>query len=205
MKYNPDKHHRRSIRLKGYDYSQEGAYFITLCINKRLCLFGDVVDDEVQLNDAGKMLQTWWDKLSGKYENIKLDEYIIMPNHMHGIIFIVGADPCVCPKGQTVQTQPEGEHAGSPLQNNVIPLSRMIQWFKMMSTNEYIINVKQKNWLPFYKKLWQRDYYERIIRNENELNKIRDYIIYNPHKWDLDRNNPKNWEQINDRQNNIPL
>jgi putative transposase len=103
------------IRLKGHDYSQVGANYVTICINKRLCLFGDVVDDEVQLNDAGKTVQTWWNKLSGKYKNIKLDENIIMPNHMHGIIVIVGADPRVCPKGQTFHTQPKGEHTGSPL------------------------------------------------------------------------------------------
>ena len=84
------------------------------------------------------MIQAWWNKLSGKYQNIKLDEYIIMPNHMHGIIFIVGADPCVCPKnrpahtqprgehtGSPVHTQPPGEHTGSPLRNNVIPLWRL--------------------------------------------------------------------------------
>ena len=198
MKNNQNIHHRKSIRLKGYDYSQEGLYFVTICINKRLCLFGDVVDERMKMNDAGNIIQSWWNKLSEKYQNIKLDEYIIMPNHFHGIVYIVGADPCVCPKGQTFPTQPKGEHIGSPLRN-IIPLSRMMQWFKSMSTNDYIRNVKQNGWSPFYNKLWQRNYYDRIIRNEDELNKIREYIIHNPLKWDLDRNNPKNWKQENDR------
>ena len=156
MKNNQNIHHRKSIRLKGYDYSQEGLYFVTICINKRLCLFGDVVDERMKMNDAGNIIQSWWNKLSEKYQNIKLDEYIIMPNHFHGIVYIVGADPCVCPKGQTFPTQPKGEHIGSPLRN-IIPLSRMMQWFKSMSTNDYIRNVKQNGWSPFYNKLWQRN------------------------------------------------
>ena len=155
MKNNSNIHHRKSIRLKGYDYSQEGLYFVTICINKRLCLFGDVVDERMKMNGAGNMIQSWWNKLSEKYQNIKLDEFIIMPNHMHGIINIVGADLCVCPKGQMFHT-PRGEHIGLPLRN-IIPLSRMIQWFKTMSTNEYIRNVKQNGWSPFFKKLWQRN------------------------------------------------
>lgn len=83
----------------------------------------------------------------------------------------------------------------SPLQNNRVPLSKIIQWFETMSTNEYIRNVKQNNWEPFYKKLWQRNYYERIIRNENELNVIRQYIINNPLNWQADNDNPNNWEK----------
>lgn len=101
-KYNPETHHRRSIRLKGYDYALPGAYFITICTQNRECLFGNVSNGVMQLNVAGKMIQKWWYKITMKFKNIKPDEFVIMPNHFHGIIFIV----------------PQlGEHKGSPLHN----------------------------------------------------------------------------------------
>ncbi len=101
-----------------------------------------------------------------------------MPNHFHAIISIVGADLCVCPDNAA-----KGEHTGSPLH-------RMIQWFKTMSTNEYIHAVKQMGWTPFDKKLWQRNYYERIICNDKELFRTREYIQNNPLNWEMDRENP---------------
>ena len=97
--FNPQIHHRRSIRLKDYDYSQSGAYFITICTQKRECLFGEIVDGEMRLNDAGQMVQTTWDELPKHYTGIEIDEFVVMPNHFHGIILIhdVGAGPCACP------------------------------------------------------------------------------------------------------------
>jgi REP element-mobilizing transposase RayT len=92
-KFNPDIHHRKSIRLKEYDYSHNGAYFVTLCVNNMMCLFGDVVDGKMGLNDAGKMVQTMWNDLSKRFPEIQLDVCVIMPNHVHGIISIVGAPP----------------------------------------------------------------------------------------------------------------
>jgi putative transposase len=97
MKYNPEIHHRRSIRLKGYDYSQQGAYFITICTHNRECLFGKIVNGAMVLNDAGKMVEKWWYELNTKFPNIEPDAHITMPNHFHGIIIIVGADLRVCP------------------------------------------------------------------------------------------------------------
>lgn len=91
MTYNPDIHHRRSIRLREYDYSSNGAYFVTICAQGRACLFGDILDGEMRLNDAGRMVAEWWVKLPGKFPNVALDEYVVMPNHFHGIICIVGA------------------------------------------------------------------------------------------------------------------
>lgn len=176
MNYNPEIYHRHSIRLKGYDYSQAGAYFITICTQNRKCLFGEIVNAEMLLNDAGKMVEKWWYELKNKFPNMELDQYVVMPNHFHGIIqIIVGADLRVCPDNS-------GEHTGSPLH-------RMVQWFKTITTNEYIHNVKINNWQPFEGKLWQRNYYEHIIRNENELNHIREYIINNPLQWQFDREN----------------
>ncbi|GMT42692.1 MAG: hypothetical protein IEMM0002_1103 [bacterium] len=185
MKYNPGVHHRRSIRLKGYDYSCAGAYLVTICTRGRECLFGEMVNEDVVLNGMGRMVKTWYLKLPNKFPDIKCDEHVVMPNHIHAIIQnvgtdqgeLVGADPRVCPDNE------QGERTGSPL-------PRVIQWFKTMTTNAYIRGVRQNQHLSFPIKLWQRDYYEHIVRNENALNRIRGYIRNNPLQWELDRENP---------------
>ncbi len=100
IKYNPDIHHRRSIRLKGYDYSQRGHYFITICAQNRICLFGKIENGEIQLNDAGSMILDWYAELENKFQDIRCDAIICMPNHIHFIVEnIVGADLCVRPSG----------------------------------------------------------------------------------------------------------
>jgi len=203
MSNDPTAYHRRSIWLKGYDYSRAGAYFVTVCVQGRQCLFGDVIDGEMQWNDAGRMVMKWWREIENKYPDIKCDEFICMPNHAHFIVVNVGADLCVCPGntdkhanvgkygnadkhvGADLCVCPDelGEHAGSPLH-------RVVQWFKTMTTNGYIRGVKQNGWLPFSGKLWQRNYYEHIIRNDDEMNRIREYIEMNPARWAEDRENP---------------
>jgi len=190
MKYDPDIHHRRSIRLTGYDYSQCGYYFITVCTQGRRCLFGEIEKGRIILNDAGKMIGRWWNELKNKYANIEIDEYVIMPNHCHGIINIVGtvgADLGVCHDNILDEQikKGEGEHTDSPLQGR--PIYKMVQWFKTMTTNEYIRNVKQNHWEPFEGKLWQRNYYEQIVRDEISLRRIREYIINNPYQWQKDK------------------
>jgi REP element-mobilizing transposase RayT len=186
--YNPDKHHRKSIRLKGYDYSQAGLYFITICCQNRVHLFGNVINKQMILNDAGKMIEKWFNELQNKFPDVKCHEMVVMPNHIHFIIEnigSVGADLCVCPndsnfpKTEKRVSEILGEHAGSPLH-------RVLQWFKTMSTNEYIRGVKNNNWIPFDGKLWQRNYWEHIIRNDQSYQKISDYIINNPSKWNDD-------------------
>lgn len=151
---------RSSIRLKNYDYAQAGAYFVTVCAQDRMCMFGDANNREIQLSPAGKMVHKWWNEIKNKFPNIQLDEYIIMPNHFHGIIVNVGADLCVCPdlgsvcpeKGRVALLQKQGEHTGSPLQiqdnSKRLPLQKIIQWFKTMTTNEYIREVKNNHWPP---------------------------------------------------------
>ncbi len=195
--YNPKYHNRKSIRLKGYDYASSGLYFVTICVQNRLCLFGDITQGNMVLNQAGKMVDIWYKALENKFSNIKCREYIIMPNHFHGIIEIVGADQRVCPNHnintqnhlgnpkQDLSGQPniEGEHTGSPLH-------QVIQWFKTMTTNAYIRNVKQNNWKRFDGKLWQRNYYEHIIRNHESYYNISKYIINNPLTWEKDKLNP---------------
>ena len=198
MTYDPERHHRRSIRLKEYDYSQVGAYFITIVTQDRACLFGEIMDGKMHLNDAGRMVEKGWLELNRKFPTIETDEYIVMPNHFHGIVVIVGADLrvcpdttvgadlCVCPN--VMETDPRvypcelGAHAGAPLPS-------IIQWFKTMTTNEYIRGVKTSGWLPFRGRLWQRNYYEHIIRDDESLNSIREYITNNPLQWEMDREN----------------
>jgi len=149
------------------------------------------------LNDAGEMVEKWWYKLKNKFQNIELHESVIMPNHFHGIIQIttvvigVGADLRVCPDktgsphmGQSRRIAPTDR---IPPTNRIAPtgapLYEMVQWFKTMTTNEYIRNVKQNNWIPFNRKLWQRNYYEHIIRNEKSYYQIAEYILNNPVNW----------------------
>ncbi|MEC4676729.1 MAG: transposase [Nitrospirota bacterium] len=196
MKCKPDIYHRQSIRLQWYDYARAGAYFITICIQDRVCLFGDIIDGKMVLNDAGQLVIKWWKKLQDKYDAVEIDEYVVMPNHFHGIVIttndtIVGAIPCNRPHENPMPGEPDekpipGENMVSPLR----VLGQYISWFKRMSTNEYIRGVKQNDWPRFNGKLWQRNYWEHIIRNEHELNRIRQYIIDNPLKWETDRDYP---------------
>ncbi len=198
--YNPDIHHRRSIRLQDYDYASCGAYFVTICVQNRECPFGVVEGGAMEVNDVGRMVQEWWAKLPNKFPGISLDEFMIMPNHFHGIVVIVGAPPCGCPPlpprrcpySHSKTGQPHGaEKQGQP--HGVAPtLGDVIDWFKTMSTNAYIRGVRQWDWPPFPGRLWQRNYYERILRNESELGIARKYILENPLKWDEDRENPAN-------------
>ncbi|MEQ9101330.1 MAG: transposase [Imperialibacter sp.] len=192
MVYDPQKHHRRSIRLKGYDYSQQGAYFVTICNKGRHCFFGEVIDQSMILNDAGIMVDKWVQELPNKFPDIKCDVWQVMPNHFHAIIINngnpVGADLCVGPNNAAdVSFSPNnstpkllGEHKGSPLY-------RVIQWFKTMTTNEYIRGVKNAGWPEFNGKLWQRNYWEHIIRDQKSYDRIAQYIINNPANWDTDR------------------
>ncbi len=154
------KKHRKSLRLSGYNYSQTGAYFITMCVNNRELYFEN-------FPELKNILHTKWTELERKFQEIELDEFVIMPNHLHGILFIVGAIHEL------------------PLQNrhNMV-LPKAIGYFKMNTAK--LINQMLNRSGPF----WQRNYYEHIIRNENELNRIREYIQNNPLKWELDRENP---------------
>ena len=183
MSYDPLTHRRRSIRLKEYDYSQSGAYFVTICARNRECLFGKVNSSKMQMNSADSMVTRWYGELENKFKNIQCDEFICMPNHIHFIIINVGADLCVRPATDMGKHTLLGEHTGSPLR-------KIVQWFKTMTTNEYIRGVKQHGWQPFPGKLWQRNYWERIVRNEIELHQIREYIQNNPSQWGQDKLNP---------------
>ena len=185
MSYNPEQHHRRSIRLRGYDYSSAGYYFVTVCTQQRRSLYGTVVDAEMQLNDAGRMVEHWWLKLAEKFAEVVLDEHITMPNHFHGIIVIVDC------RGAPVCAPSWGETDAVRLPEKRVPLGEIVQWFKTMTTNEFIRGVKESGWPRFDRKLWQRDYFEHVIRDEKSSNNIRRYIRANPLMWPHDRYNPQ--------------
>jgi len=192
MKYNPDIHHRRSIRLKDYDYSQAGMYFVTICTQGRHCLLGDIEDGTVKLTAAGEMVRTVWEEIQFHYPGVELDEFVIMPNHFHGIVIIVGAGPRACPDAepQPGQPQPGQPRIGHPRGGApTLSLPDVVHRFKTMTTKKYVDGVKLHGWQRFDAKLWQRNYWEHIIRNEQELIRIRHYIENNPIQWESDKLN----------------
>ena len=298
MPYDPNRHHRRSIRLKGYDYSQAGAYFITICTQDRACLFGKVVNGEMRLNDAGRMVLAEWNRLPERFPHLVLDAFVVMPNHVHGIVVItnpatddtattaptivgtglvpvpnagtmgavpdagtmgaapdtgamgaapdagtmgaapnagamgaapdagmmgavpnagtMGAAPNAgalgaAPNAGTMGAAPDAGAMGAapdagmmcavpddgattrvaPTVGDIVAptVGDIVGAFKSRVTVEYIRGVKTSGWPPFRGRLWQRNYYEHIIRNERALERIRDYILTNPLHWHLDREN----------------
>ena len=277
MAFNSDIHHRRSIRLPEYDYSSVGAYFVTVCVQDRLSLLGEITNAAVRLTDAGQMVTGWWLKLPERFPGIAVDEYVVMPNHFHGIVVItrqsdiatdtVGAPPCGCPPlisppcgcpplvstpcistskpGDQVKTgrprrvaptqsssavisSPGGclplistpcatdvkngrPRGVAPTQSSSTVISSpggcpplvsppstinggrprgvaptvgdVMNWFKTMTPNAYIKGVKTAGWLAFPGRFWQRNYYERVIRDDVEWDEIRKYIQHNQEHW----------------------
>ena len=188
MTFTPNIHHRRSIRLKNYDYSQPGAYFVTVCTHNRDSLFGHIHENAMIMNEAGVMIDRWWRELPKKYPMVDTDDYMVMPNHFHGIVAIVGAALRGRPDGSDPNIA--GDRPGGQPHRVAPTLGDMIDWFKTMTTNDYIRGVKQCQWRPFPGKLWQRNYYEHVIRNEHDLNAIREYVVNNPASWEKDNENP---------------
>ncbi len=184
MKYNPEIHHRKSIRLKGYDYTQPGAYYITICTYQRQCLFGEVVGGIMHLNLIGETIRYCWHRLPEHFPFIELDAFVIMPNHLHGIILIADDNtnksqlfkqPIIEPVlSEQIPTLPKGTASGS--------LGALVQNFKSIVTRR--VNRLTRN----YGTIWQEGYYEEIIRDERAYDNIRKYIVQNPLKWHDDEN-----------------
>ncbi len=199
MPYDPAVHHRRSVRLRGYDYAQAGAYFVTLVTQGRECSFGEIVDGDMRLNEVGEIARTEWEKSAAIRREIESDAFVVMPNHIHGIVVIVeptavGADgrPPLPDTASGI-----GGHGHAPLRDapspNVPPyrkpksLGAFIAGFKAAATKR-INEMRAMPGAP----VWQRNYYEHIIRTEKELETIRRYIINNPRRWELDEENRPN-------------
>jgi putative transposase len=166
--YDPDRHHRRSIRLKEHDYAQEGAYFITICTRARESYFE-------LYPELRRIVQTQWESLPKRFPNISLDAFVIMPNHLHAII-LVGAAFTAAPNGAGASPAPT-------------ILGNVVGTFKSLGVKEWLQYVKQ-NHIDVVGSIWQRNYYEHVIRNEMELNRVREYVVNNPLKWSFDRENP---------------
>lgn len=184
MDYNPEKHQRRSIRLKGYDYSSEGLYFITLCTLNREDLFGRIINAKMQLNEYGLIVDEIWNCLPEKYP-INIDEYIIMPNHFHGIVNIVEKNVGAIhesPQPELLQRKSHQRNIDEIKVRRKMILPKLIGYFKMNSAK--LINIKRNSTGT---SVWQRNYFERIIRDEKELNRIRLYIQNNPGQWQDDK------------------
>jgi putative transposase len=163
---------RTSMRLRGYDYSVPGAYFVTICVQDRACLFGEVVEGVVRLNLAGLVVESWWGMMPGRFPGVEVDAYVVMPNHLHGVVAMRTTEDGM------------GRAAGE------VTLSRVVQWFKSGTTAEYRRGVETEGWEPFRGRLWQRTYYDHIVRDERDLERIRTYIEANPGNWHEDEHNP---------------
>jgi len=191
------KPNRRSIRWSGYDYSQPGAYFVTICTHNRECLFGHIVGAQMVLNDAGRMVQTVWDRLPNHYSHVELDSWTIMPNHVHGIIILTvgaGFKPAPGSSGKPefnllpvdeTGLKPNQRAGYKPAPTVRHGLPEIVRGFKTFSSRR--IN---KSRGTVGTPVWQKNYYEHVIRNDRELNRIREYIISNPARWATDKENP---------------
>jgi REP element-mobilizing transposase RayT len=221
-----NEHRRKNIRLQGYDYARAGLYFLTVVVQNRLHLFGQVVNGKMILNDAGRMVEKWYREIENKYPDKRCREMVVMPNHIHCIIenmrtdnvpstdtnvwkmntdtHISGTDTHV---GVPLRGHPEREHYTSDEHSNDdqrstiddrygmhnkkygATIGDVMDWFKTMTTNEYIRGVKNDGWRRFDDKLWQRNYYDHIIRDWQDDVRISTYIIDNPAKWERDKFN----------------
>jgi REP element-mobilizing transposase RayT len=207
MTYNPDIHHRRSIRLREYDYRNAGAYFVTICTFQRECLFGEVVNGEMQLKEYGKIVRDEWIRSEVVRNNVSLDAFVIMPNHFHGIMLLSKGVEAMQRSGET-STAGDPHNPGDPpgrpygesnalsggCRGEAVPrpvlsgsIGAIIGQFKSIVTKR-INTLRDNPGCP----VWQRNYYEQVVRNEDDLTNIRRYIEENPMKWDMDENNPAN-------------
>lgn len=191
VKFDPQKHHRRSIRLKDYDYSQEGAYFVTVVTWRRECLFGKIVNGETTLSHYGEIVQKWWSEIPVHFPDVETGAFIIMPNHIHGIILIEDRRGTVPVPNDDVhpQTQDRRHTKGGETPPLHTPtLGQIVAYFKYKSTKE--MNLLDNT--DTVTKFWQRNYYEHVIRDDTDLQNKTDYIEANPLLWDEDDENPNN-------------
>lgn len=163
-------HVTRRLRLREYDYTTPSDYFVTICTEQRMCLFGEVAEGVMTLNPAGVVMESWWLSIPQRFPSVMIDEFTVMPNHLHGII--------------TIGAEPELVGGDSPPS-----LKQVVQWFKGMTTKDYILGVKTQDWQRFPGRLWQQGFYDHIVRSEAALERLRSYIEANPSQWPQDEEN----------------
>jgi REP element-mobilizing transposase RayT len=175
--FDPQKHHRRSIRLKGYDYASPGAYFVTIVTRQREYLFGEIINGKMQLNEIGKLVEHAWKNLPNHYSNVELGTFCIMPNHVHGITVLIDTNAGAGHVGAGLRPAPT-----RPIKQHGLPeIVRAFKSFSARHVNEYL----KSPGVP----LWQRNYYERVIRDDDEHQRIHLYIECNPANWANDEEN----------------
>jgi REP element-mobilizing transposase RayT len=179
--YNPEVHKRRSIRLQDYDYTQDGMYFITICCHQKLHYFGEVLNYEMHLNDVGEIAKEYWLAIPQHFPKVQLHEFVIMPNHIHGIIEFVGAknfSPNI-EKDHSIENFNRAKDL-TPLRGTSKTIGSVVRGYKVGVTKWIRQNTSITD-------IWQRNYFEHIIRNDNSFNTIREYIMTNPEKWPQDK------------------
>lgn len=192
--FNPNRHHRRSIRLKHHDYTSAGFYFITICTHQRRCLLGNVMEGAVQLSEFGEIVAACWQAIPQHFSQIQLDRFVVMPNHLHGILVVTDMD-----KGMVVTTDTgrgmampcpyttfQSRKFGQPISGSI---STIVGSFKSAVTKQINL-LRHAPGTP----VWQRNYYEHIIRDDRALHQIRDYIEHNPITWNQDQLHPNHLE-----------
>lgn len=191
MRYDPKIHDRRSIRKREYDYSFPGWYFVTICTEGKDDAFGSVTEWQVHLNETGQMVADAWKRMPQRFPRMILDEFVVMPSHFHGIFQIVATPRAKAIVGAPLVGAPVGAGAG-PTWAGTSPaptVGDIVGAFKSLTANEYLRGVRQFGWRRMPQGLWQRNYYEHIIRNERDLEATRAYIRENPARWDTDPEN----------------
>jgi REP element-mobilizing transposase RayT len=185
-----DLPYRRSIRLQGYDYAQAGAYFVTICTYGKQCVLGEIVETQMALNTLGCIVDDCWRWLEQQHPYVQLDAWVVMPNHLHRILLITADGDLSASRASTGGSRTARTTAGPPDVTNPSvhkrkSLGRLVGAFKTVSTKQInrLLNSSRE-------RFWQRNFYERIIRNEDELNHVRYYIEHNPERWAEDEENP---------------
>ncbi len=173
---NRQARRRRPVRLRGYDYTQPGAYFVTICVNRHRCIFGEVRDDAVSLNESGQIVWECWNDLARHYPHVETDAFVVMPNHVHGIVMLTRTNV-----GAGLRPAPTRSH----LELSRHGLPEIVRALKSFSAR----GVNQLRATPGAR-VWQRGYHERVVRNNEELNRIRQYISENPARWSDDEYRP---------------
>jgi putative transposase len=178
---------RKQNRLKNYDYSQQGMYFVTICTKNREYLFGEIENGKMILNGVGEIANKCWLEIPNHFPHVFLDEFVVMPNHIHGVIEIKNVGNNIKNVGNNIKNVGNNNYCSLHPWQTVWSksISSAVRGFKIGVTKW----CRRNDWKKF---AWQKSFHDRIIRNEKELNKIREYIFKNPQNWETDRNNNEN-------------